>query len=104
MSEGERSDQANLKAICAMLLFGVPNQGMETEKLAAMADNGPNRYLIESLSRISDALRNQRDRFPQAFHFKDSPIYSFYETRLSRTVQKVSSLFSCEISNSLYPR
>jgi len=90
MKDGDKFDKANLKSTYAILFFGVPNQGMEIKSLLAMVRDQPNRYLVESLSRISEVLREQWDKFPKVFNFKDSVIISFYETEMSPTVQEVS--------------
>jgi protein SERAC1 len=95
MQHGEESDKANLKSIYGMLFFGVPSQGMSIESLVPMVENQPNRFFLESLSKVTDGLRAQRQNFRQAFPFKESRIISFYETKQSPTAQKVSQVSFC---------
>jgi hypothetical protein len=90
MQHGDESDKANLKSIYGMLFFGVPSQGMSIKSLVPMVENQPNRFFLESLSKVTDGLRAQRQNFRQVFPFKDSRIISFYETKQSPTAQKVS--------------
>jgi protein SERAC1 len=90
MQHGDESDKANLKSVYGMLFFGVPSQGMSIESLVPMVENQPNRFFLESLSKVTDGLRAQRQNFRQVFPFKDSRIISFYETKQSPTAQKVS--------------
>jgi hypothetical protein len=90
MQHGDESDKANLKSIYGMLFFGVPSQGMSIESLVPMVENQPNRFFLESLSKVTDGLRAQRQNFRQVFPFKDSRVISFYETKQSPTAQKVS--------------
>jgi hypothetical protein len=90
MEYGDDSDKANLKAIYGILFFGVPNQGMNIESLVPMVGDQPNRFLLESLEKTSTILRDQLRSFPKVFHFKDSQIISFYETKQSPTAKQVS--------------
>ncbi|OCK80555.1 hypothetical protein K432DRAFT_297425 [Lepidopterella palustris CBS 459.81] len=90
MKDGFKSDQANLKATHAILFFGVPNHGMEIASLIAMVGDGPNRYLLETLSRTSETLRKQEKDFPEVFYFKDSIIFSYYETKESPIVELIN--------------
>jgi len=92
MKDGDKSDQANLKATYAILFFGVPNQGMEIKSFVAMVGDQPNRYLVETLGKVSEVLRDQWEKFPKIFDFRDSVIISFYETEMSQTVQEVSNI------------
>ena len=75
-----------------LLFFGVPNRGMDIESLQAIVGDKPNRYLLESVGQYSDLLLQQDGQFGSTFHFKDSPVYSFIETRPSPTAVKVSQL------------
>ena len=73
-----------------MLFFGVPNRGMDIESLQAIVCDRQNRYLLESVGQYSDLLLEQDGQFGPIFHFKDSPIVSFYETESSSTAIEVS--------------
>lgn len=71
-----------------MLFFGVPNQGMPVSQWVPMVQDQPNRFFIEQLGVSSDILRVLRANFRQFFTFRDSKIYSFYETMESPTAQR----------------
>jgi hypothetical protein len=58
---------------------------MEIKSLVAMARDHPNGYFVETLSKMLEVSREQWDKFPKAFDFKDPVIISFYETEMSRT-------------------
>lgn len=90
MPNGNDVDRETLKCICGILFFGVPNQGMAVTKLVPMVNNQPNRMLIESLRQESEVLLDLSRSFRQCFHFPDSEVYSFYETKLSPTACEVS--------------
>ena len=75
-----------------LIFFGVPNRGMDIESLRAMVGDQPNRYILESIGQYSDLLLEQDVRFGLDFHFEDSPIFSFFETKTSPTALKVSRL------------
>jgi hypothetical protein len=73
------------------MFFGVPNDGLDIGSFIPIVGNGPNRALIESLGQDnSQILYMQRKKFATVFGFeKSSEIYSFFETRASKTAQKV---------------
>ncbi|KAI1204287.1 uncharacterized protein F4807DRAFT_353339 [Annulohypoxylon truncatum] len=88
MAEGdEYSDRVNLMSTCGMLLFGVPNYGMEISHLAAIVEDSANRTFVQQLDKTSDILKIIRDKFPSVLPFKDARIYSFYETMHSPTAK-----------------
>ena len=91
MKDGDVLDQDNLSSTYGMLLFGVPNQGMDIQSLRPMVQNQPNQYMLHSLSQESDLLHEQHDNFSHAFHFTDSKIICFYETKMSETAELVGS-------------
>lgn len=64
---------------------------MDITALRSMVGDGPNRFLIESISSInSQILTIQQREFPAAFSDKDhTEVFCFYETRKSPTAQKV---------------
>jgi hypothetical protein len=93
MHSGDDSDKANFKSICGMLFFGVPNQGMPISQWVPIVGDQPNRFFIEQLCAASDILRVLRTDFRKVFNFRDSKIYSFYETKESQTARKVSHLY-----------
>ncbi|KAF6238592.1 hypothetical protein HO173_003097 [Letharia columbiana] len=63
---------------------------MDIESLQAIVCDGQNRYLLESVGPYSDLLLQQDGQFGSIFHFKDSPIASFIETKSSPTAVKVN--------------
>ncbi|EOD43895.1 putative ankyrin repeat protein [Neofusicoccum parvum UCRNP2] len=93
MPSGDPSDQATLKSIRGLLLFGVPNRGMATESLIPMVEGQPNRPLVDALDEGNGTLRAQAGRFPAAFAFRDAEIVSFYETSQSPTAQQVDGVW-----------
>ncbi|KAM0492977.1 hypothetical protein ACHAPB_008651, partial [Verticillium nonalfalfae] len=53
-----------ISAVYGIAFFGVPHDGMDIELLIAMVEGGPNRFLVESISRInSQILIMQRREF-----------------------------------------
>lgn len=79
-----------LQAVSGIVFFGVPNLGMDIESLKAMAGDGPNRLLLETIGLNSDGLIEVEAKFKQII--KDRPqikIVCFYETKESPTATKV---------------
>lgn len=64
---------------------------MDIGSLIPMAGDGPNRFLVESISRInSQTLTIQQRDFHKALGGKgDSEVFCFYETLQSPTAQQV---------------
>jgi hypothetical protein len=88
----DKNQQALLDSIYGALFFGVPNQGMEIASLFPMVKDQPNQALLHSLGKESQILRNQCREFPKAFDYQDSEIICFYETEMSPTAARVSSM------------
>ena len=88
----DKNHQALLDSIYGALFFGVPNQGMEIASLVPMVKDQPNQALLHSLGKESQILRNQCREFPKAFDYQDSEIICFYETEMSPTAARVSSM------------
>ena len=76
-------------SVVGLLFFGVPNRGMDIDSLQAIVGDKQNRYLLESLGQYSDLLLQQDGQFGTIFHFKDSRVISFYETKSSPTAIEV---------------
>ena len=89
LSRGDETDKRQMQSIMGLIFFGVPNRGMDIESLRAIIGDQPNRYILESIGQCSDLLQDQDLRFGSDFHYKDSPIFSFYETKTSPTALKV---------------
>ncbi|KAF5669915.1 kinesin light chain [Fusarium denticulatum] len=91
VKQSKKEDGLKLgKAIYGIVFFGVPHDGMDISSLIAMVGDKPNRFLIESISRINpQMLREQRHQFDTALGREgDSEIVCFYETEESATAQK----------------
>ncbi|KEY71346.1 hypothetical protein S7711_10245, partial [Stachybotrys chartarum IBT 7711] len=86
-------DQRLLQAVYGIVFFGVPHDGMDITSLIPMVGDGPNRFLLESLSRInSQILSIQQREFELALGGQgDSEIVCFYETEESPTAQQDSA-------------
>ncbi|KAK5993735.1 hypothetical protein PT974_07172 [Cladobotryum mycophilum] len=83
-------DQRLLKSIYGIVFFGVPHNGMNITSLVAMAGNGPNRFLVESIgSSASQILSIQQREFQIAFPERDdSEVFCFFETLQSPTAKQ----------------
>ena len=89
LARGDESDKKQMQSIMGLVFFGVPNRGMDIASLRAMVGDQPNRYILESIGQYSDLLLEQDLRFGVDFHYRDSPIFSFFETKSSPTALKV---------------
>ena len=74
-----------------IIFFGVPQDGMDINSLIPMVENGPNRFLLESIGRInSQMLSIQQREFHKALGTEgESEIVCFYETLKSPTAIQV---------------
>lgn len=83
-------DQELIRAIYGVVFFGTPHDGMDISSLIPMVGDGPNRFLVESISRInSQILSIQQRDFHHALGKKgDSEVFCFYETLESPTAQQ----------------
>jgi hypothetical protein len=85
-----KSDPTTLNSTIQCLLFGVPTQGMNLNTLYPIVQDQHNAVtLLPYLAENSLWLKDQNRKFPEAFHFKDSNIICFYETKESPTANKV---------------
>lgn len=87
--DAARSEDRNLsifQSCYALLLFGVPNRGLEVGSLRSMVKGQPNAQLIEDLEESSDFLRRHNFfwRFQKA---EDTKVISIYETQPTSTVE-----------------
>ncbi|KAL8377948.1 hypothetical protein RB595_008573 [Gaeumannomyces hyphopodioides] len=83
-------DQKIVKCIHDVFFFAVPSQGMHTEDMEIMAGRLPARITVALLNqnflhRMRQTLNAQ---FDQAFPYKDSIIYQFYEALPTRGIIK----------------
>ena len=88
MSSGDIADTRNFTATFSILFFGVPNQGMDISSLLAMVRDQRNLPFLTMLSKDASPLQELIDRFRELFDFRDSYVYSFYETYASPIVKK----------------
>lgn len=56
----DSEDNCNLNSVYGALFFGVPSQGMDTEALAAMVGDKPQRYDFSKTQRSSSSLKRGR--------------------------------------------
>lgn len=75
-----------------LVFFGVPHLGLRHEKLAALVKGRPNRGLVTSLvvdddTEPSDYLRQTTRQFASCFADRPIRLVSFFERKLSHTVQ-----------------
>lgn len=87
--KNDTKHQDLLESVYGGLFFGVPSQGMEIASLVPMVKDQPNQALLHTLGKESQLLRNQSRDFPKAFDSKDSEIFCYYETEMSRTAKLV---------------
>lgn len=91
LSKSKSEDDRKLaQAVYGIVFFGVPHEGMDTSSLIPMVGDGPNRFLIESISRInSQILGIQQQEFHTALGSEgDSEVFCFYETLESPTAHQ----------------
>ncbi|KAJ4865462.1 ankyrin repeats (3 copies) domain-containing protein [Trichoderma breve] len=85
----DEEDQKLLRAVYGIAFFGVPHDGMDISSLIPMVENGPNRFLLESIGCFSSQiLSTQHREFLEALGTQESKIICFYETRMSPTAIK----------------
>ncbi|KAI6777588.1 uncharacterized protein J7T54_005374, partial [Emericellopsis cladophorae] len=79
-------------AAYGIVFFGVPHVGMDIKSLIAMAGDGPNRFLVESIGdHSSQVLSAQQRAFNTALGGEgSSEVFCFYETLKSPTAQKMT--------------
>lgn len=92
--KNDKKHQDLFESVYGALFFGVPSQGMEITSLIPMVKSQPNQALLHTLGKESQLLRNQSRDFPEAFDSKDTEIFCYYETEMSRTA-KLVSLMHC---------
>ncbi|KKP01442.1 hypothetical protein THAR02_06438 [Trichoderma harzianum] len=87
-------DQKLIRAVYGIIFFGTPHDGMDTSSLIPMVGDGPNRFLIDSISRINSQIISiqQRDFYRSLGKEGDSEVFCFYETLESPTAKRVRTL------------
>ncbi|KAL7811186.1 hypothetical protein V8C44DRAFT_330904 [Trichoderma aethiopicum] len=85
-------DQRLFRAIYGVVFFGTPHDGMDISSLIPMVRDGPNRFLLESMSRMNSQILSiqQRDFHKALGGEGKSEVFCFYETLESPTAQEVN--------------
>ncbi|CAG9990679.1 unnamed protein product [Clonostachys byssicola] len=94
IEEGSGTDKSSLEATIGLLLFGVPNRGMDITALLSIAGEQPNAEFISSLGIGSSVLEEQSKTFPTLCNSTKMRTYSFYETCLSNTATMINGKLS----------
>ncbi|TPX14029.1 uncharacterized protein E0L32_000423 [Thyridium curvatum] len=91
-------DQKLLRAVYGIVFFGVPHDGMDISSLIPIVEDGPNRFLLESIGNINSAiLSTQQQEFHKALGREgESEIICFYETRKSPTAVQIDGKWKME--------
>lgn len=88
----DRVNSTILHSILGILFFGTPHTGMNIGSLVQMAQERPNRKLVESLDIDSPSLKILDDRFHTTVRsLNPAPeLIAFFETKLSASARKVA--------------
>jgi hypothetical protein len=86
-SEGSLDDQAVFTSCFAVLLFGVPNRGIDNKSLMAMVKGQPNEAIVRELSVGSRILSELHPQFNKTVTMDDTTIISWYETKETATIE-----------------
>ena len=91
--ERDRVNSAILGSIRGILFFGTPHAGMNIGSLVQMAQERPNRKLVESLATNSPILKTLDDKFHTAIKSLNPipELVAYFETKLSASARKVPS-------------
>ncbi|KAL7963781.1 hypothetical protein V8C34DRAFT_319455 [Trichoderma compactum] len=90
MGSENKESRTLIRAVYGVVFFETPHHGMDISSLIPMAGDGPNRFLIESLSNNnSQPLTMQHWEFHKVLGGDgESEIFCFYETLKSPTAQQ----------------
>jgi hypothetical protein len=89
-AEGDQDDKAVFMSCYAVMLFGVPNRGLNNSALMSMVRGQPNEELVRYLEPSSRFASDLHQRFYETFTLDHSKIICIYETKETPTV-RVSS-------------
>jgi hypothetical protein len=89
IEEGSATDKSSREATIGLLLFGVPNRGMDITAILSIVGKQPNAEFISSLGIGSPILEEQSKAFPTCCKSTKMRTYSFFETCLSNTATMV---------------
>ncbi|KAF2181720.1 hypothetical protein K469DRAFT_588829, partial [Zopfia rhizophila CBS 207.26] len=84
-ADGSQDDKAVFMSCYAVMLFGVPNRGLNDSSLVSMVKGQPNEDLVRSLNPSSRFASLLHEMFYMRF-MDDSKIICIYETEETRTV------------------
>ncbi|CAH0027341.1 unnamed protein product [Clonostachys rhizophaga] len=94
VEEGSATDKSSREATTSLLLFGVPNRGMDITAILSIVGEQPNAEFISSLGIGSPILEEQSKAFPALCKSTKMRIYSFFETCLSNTATMIDGKLS----------
>jgi hypothetical protein len=86
-AEGGVDDQAIFRCCYAVMLFGVPNRGLDISSLQSMVKGQPNEDLVRNLGPPSPFLGLLHEMFYDKFTLDESQIICVFETKETATVQ-----------------
>lgn len=87
MANGGDVEKYMLSSIREIILFGVPNKGMEMEQWLPMVEGQPNESLVRLLSPGSQYLIDLDERFNGVSNVRNLRLVCFYETERSQTAE-----------------
>ncbi|KAF8247189.1 hypothetical protein K440DRAFT_629762 [Wilcoxina mikolae CBS 423.85] len=84
------NDKAILDSCIGILLFGVPNRGLNNENMLSLVKGMKSAPFVHDLMEGSELLRRLDFSFERTYeeHLKSSPVVSFYEMKDTNTVQE----------------
>jgi hypothetical protein len=85
MARARDSTGRMLESVCRVVLFGVPNRGMQISHLLPMVHGRPNSHLTHLLSTESDYLEELDHQFSGIVEYRGIEIMSVYETKRTDT-------------------
>lgn len=97
-SSPDERDRINFSSIRSILLFGVPNQGMDVASLMPMVGNQPNRGLLHDLEHSSPTLSIRASRFSEDITHLRCNVINFYETKRSPTALQKVGVYPAHLS------
>ncbi|KAK7222801.1 hypothetical protein V2G26_010804 [Clonostachys chloroleuca] len=92
--EGTSIDRSSREATIGLLLFGVPNRGMDITAILSIVGEQPNAEFISSLGIGSPILEEQSRAFSALCKSTKMRPYSFFETCLSNTATMIDGKLS----------
>jgi len=85
-AHGSENDLAIRNSSAGLFFFGVPHKGLNIEKIVSLVKGKPNSQLVENLKPNSQYLDLAYRNFLRD-ELDDCPITSFYETKLTSTIE-----------------